>query len=576
MDTSVSASAEAPLKILIADDNQTDRMILSAIVKKMGHAVVTAEDGLVAVEQFKAEQPDIILLDVMMPNMNGQDAAVQIKQLAGEDMVPIIFLTSLQDAQDLAACLDSGGDDFLTKPYNKVILQAKINAFSRMRRMNSTLTKQRDVIRANNEHLMHEQEVAKAVYDNVAHSGCLDSPNLKYMLSPFSVFNGDVLLAARKPSGSMHLLLGDFTGHGLPAAIGAMPLAEIFYGMTAKGFNMADIIREINMKLKNVLPVGIFCCACMVNLSFRKQEIEVWMGGLPDYYLYRSKTGQLENVASSHLPLGVLSSHAFDATTQKFKLDLGDKFYMWSDGIIEARSPQGDLYGEPRLQSVFKNNQDPEQLFDEIVHDVNQFVGESGKDDDTTLLEVTMIDEANLGKAAIDLTSGAVNGPTDWRMAYSLRGDTLKTFNPLPVMLNILHDVPTLRSKSGELYTLMAELFSNALEHGVLGLSSELKKGPDGFARYYGERSKAMAAMTEGSVEFVFDHRPTEKGGSLLIRVTDSGKGFDYQKNIDNQFKSEGYSGRGIPLIRSICESIEYKGDGNIVEVVIKWQTDIS
>jgi len=133
-----------------------------------------------------------------------------------------------------------------------------------------------------------------------------------------------------------------------------------------------------------------------------------------------------------------------------------------------------------------------------------------------------------------------------------------------------------LRSKSGELYTLMAELFSNALEHGVLGLSSELKKGPDGFARYYGERSKAMAAMTEGSVEFVFDHRPTEKGGSLLIRVTDSGKGFDYQKNIDNQFKSEGYSGRGIPLIRSICESIEYKGDGNIVEVVIKWQTDIS
>lgn len=576
MDTTASVSEEAPLKVLIADDNQTDRMILSAIVKKMGHGVCTAEDGLVAVEQFKEEQPDIILLDVMMPNMNGQEAAVQIKKLAGEDMVPIIFLTSLQDAHDLAACLNSGGDDFLTKPYNKVILQAKINAFSRMRRMHGTLAKQRDVIRANNEHLMHEQQVAKAVYDNVAHSGCLDSPNLKYMLSPFSVFNGDVLLAARKPSGSMHILLGDFTGHGLPAAIGAMPLAEIFYGMTAKGFNMTDIIREINMKLKTVLPVGIFCCACMINLSFRKQEIEVWMGGLPDYYLYRNKTGYLENVPSTHLPLGVLSSHAFDAGTQKYKLDKGDRFYMWSDGIIEARSPEGELYGEPRLQSIFEKNQNSDQLFDEIVQDVNVFVGDSGKDDDTTLLEVTMIDEEDLGKADIDLSSGAVNGPTDWRMAYCLRGETLKTFNPLPVMLNILHDVPTLRSKSGELYTLMAELFSNAFEHGVLGLSSELKQGPDGFTKYYTERTRAMAEMVEGSVEFVFDHEPTEKGGQLLIRVEDSGKGFDYKSNIGNEFKSQGYSGRGIPLIRTLCESIEYKGDGNIVEVLIKWDTELA
>ncbi len=117
--------------ILIADDNLTDRMILSAIVKKMGHIVLSASDGVEAVEQFKEHSPDMILLDVMMPNMNGQEAAVQIKEIAGDAMVPIIFLTSLQDASDLAACLESGGDDFLSKPYNHVILTAKINAFSR-------------------------------------------------------------------------------------------------------------------------------------------------------------------------------------------------------------------------------------------------------------------------------------------------------------------------------------------------------------------------------------------------------------------------------------------------------------
>ena len=77
--------------------------------------------------------------------------------------------------------------------------------------------------------------MAKSVFDNVAHNGSLSAPNIKYLLSPLSVFNGDVLLACMKPSG-MHVLLGDFTGHGLPAAIGAMPMAEIFYGMTRKGF----------------------------------------------------------------------------------------------------------------------------------------------------------------------------------------------------------------------------------------------------------------------------------------------------------------------------------------------------
>jgi len=222
------------IKVLIADDNQIDRMVLSRIVRNQGYQVFEAENGALAIEAFEQHQPDIVLLDVMMPVMGGREAARQIKTLAGEDFVPVIFLTSLTDAQSLADCLESGGDDFLSKPYNHIILQAKINSFYRMRDMNRTLQKQRDTIAQNNEHLMHEQHVAKAVFDNVAHAGCLSSPNIRYMLSPLAVFNGDVLLAAHKPAGGMHVLLGDFTGHGLPAAIGAMPLAEIFYGMTAK------------------------------------------------------------------------------------------------------------------------------------------------------------------------------------------------------------------------------------------------------------------------------------------------------------------------------------------------------
>jgi DNA-binding response OmpR family regulator len=565
---------ESSYKILIADDNISDRMILTVIVKKMGHTVISASDGLEAVSLFNSQHPDIILLDVMMPNMNGQEAAIEIKSMAGEKMVPIIFLTSLQDASDLAACLESGGDDFLSKPYNPIILTAKINAFSRMLKMHKILQQQKNVITENAEHLLNEQQVARAVYDNVAHSGCLDLPNLKYLLSPFSVFNGDVLLAARKPSGSIHLLLGDFTGHGLPAAIGAMPLAEIFYGMTAKGFLMEEILREINSKLKKILPVGYFCCACMANLSFRKKSVELWMGGLPDYYMFRDNSNTVEHIKSTHLPLGVLSSQAFDAGTQTLPFNTGDKLFMWSDGIIESRNDTGDLFGEERLKQVFSDNKDRSLLFDEIVDTVNIFTGESGKDDDTTMLEVTMVEESEVGEADIDLCSGAIHGPTDWKMAYTLRGETLKSFNPLPVMLNILNDVPSLRILSGQLYTLMAELFSNAFEHGVLGLSSDLKSSTEGFTQYYQQRSENMENIGDGFVCFVFDHKPTDVGGILMIKVIDSGAGFDYKQKEDADFKSDGYSGRGIPLIRTLCETLKYSGNGNSVEVTLRWDAD--
>ncbi|RZA11308.1 MAG: response regulator, partial [Proteobacteria bacterium] len=117
-----------PLTILIADDNVTDRLLLSSIVRRQGHSVVTAGDGQEAVDVFRQVRPQLVLLDAMMPVMDGFQAAREIKRLAGESLVPIIFLTSLSEEQALVRCLEAGGDDFLAKPYNQVILAAKIVA----------------------------------------------------------------------------------------------------------------------------------------------------------------------------------------------------------------------------------------------------------------------------------------------------------------------------------------------------------------------------------------------------------------------------------------------------------------
>src|SRR3546814_10428183 len=80
----------------------------------------------------------------------------------------------------------------------------------------------------------------------------------------------------------MFVLLGDFTGHGLPAAIAAMPLAETFYGMSAKGYSSTDILREMYAKLKQILPVEMFCCSTLLDIDPKQGSLRLWYGGLPD------------------------------------------------------------------------------------------------------------------------------------------------------------------------------------------------------------------------------------------------------------------------------------------------------
>lgn len=294
------------LRVLVAEDSATDRMLLAQIVRRQGHEVCTAENGEQAVRLFLEQRPQLVLLDALMPVMDGFEAARQIKTLAGEALVPIIFLTSLNEEEALVRCLEAGGDDFMAKPYSAVILAAKIRAMDRLRRLQATVLEQRDQITRHHHHLLNEQRVAKAVFDKVAHSGCLSAPNIRYLQSPYALFNGDLLLAAFTPSGDMHVLLGDFTGHGLPAAVGAMPLAEVFYGMTAKGYGLVETLREMNAKLKRILPVDMFCCALLLNLSFQRGTVEVWSGGMPDAYHLAENGEVLGMLASRHLPLGIL------------------------------------------------------------------------------------------------------------------------------------------------------------------------------------------------------------------------------------------------------------------------------
>ncbi|MGE8478740.1 MAG: ATP-binding SpoIIE family protein phosphatase [Pseudomonas shirazensis] len=561
--------AEATLQVLIAEDGAADRLLLAQIVRRQGHQVLTAENGAEAVALFRQHRPQLVLLDALMPIMDGFEAARQIKALAGETLVPIIFLTSLSEEQALVRCLEAGGDDFIAKPYSAVILAAKIGAMERLHRLQAKVLEQRDEIALHHQHLLNEQRVAKAVFDKVAHTGCLQAPNIRYLQSPFALFNGDLLLAAYTPSGDMHVLLGDFTGHGLPAAVGAMPLAEAFYGMTGKGYGLAQTLREMNAKLKRILPVDMFCCALLLNISYQRGTVEFWGGGMPDGYHLAASGELLATLPSTQLPLGVLAPERFDERTQVMPLAPGERLLLLSDGVIETSNAGGQLFGVERLQQVIALNRTPALLFEELLQALQAFGGRAR--DDVSLCDIRMLEPAADLPANAGHADRGRSSPLDWSLGFELRGETLRWVNPVPQLLQLLQEIHGLRPLAGQLHSVFAELYTNALEHGVLGLDSALKGDAAGFAEFYRLRGERLAQQVDGYIRIDLKVEPWERGGRLIIEIRDSGVGFDVEQVLARLPRQDAFSGRGIHLVRRLSQDAQWIEGGRCAKVEVLW-----
>lgn len=150
------------MKVLAVDDNRTNLHILQVFLKKLGHEVILAENGEQAIEKFITDAPDIILLDIMMPVMDGFEAARRIKAMTAERWTPIIFLSALNREENLLVGLEAGADDYLTKPVNFVILEAKL------RSMHRSLTLQQTSIDA----LRRVQAISDNVIDAIITFNC--------------------------------------------------------------------------------------------------------------------------------------------------------------------------------------------------------------------------------------------------------------------------------------------------------------------------------------------------------------------------------------------------------------------
>ena len=547
------------MRILVVDDDVVIRYLLVYMLEQQGYMdIFEAEDGTVAIELAKRFKPDLVLLDVVMPEMGGYEVATKLKKLAGDIYLPIIFITSLDDEESLARCLEVGGDDFVAKPFDKVILAAKIRAHARTRLLSKKSYEQNKQLSFYQNAIEREHKIVEHIFANALSVNKSFTRYLDYCLKPATNFNGDLLLASESPTGGMYFLIGDFTGHGLASAIGALPVSQAFQTMSKKGLSLREMAETINQTLLMLLPNDMFFAAAIVEINNTGKQIDIWNGGMPSLLLQNPSGKIVKRFASRHMALGILESHEFESEVERYEMQFGDRLIAFSDGVVELENEQHIMLGDEGIEKWI--NSQPDINVDGLINKTTEYLGSMQRNDDITLVIFTSQPFKSVKKKG-DASKVPI------KIVIELNAKHIKSTDPVIDLVNVVTNQLSLYGIHSVLFTVLSELYNNALEHGVLELDSELKQTDEGFFEYFTKREEKLLALDVASIVISAEYRPHEN--ALAIRIQDSGKGFKQGctpklENIEKSF------GRGILLVKELCESVEYTNRGNTVDVVFK------
>lgn len=556
------------MRILVADDQSYNRELLSYMLEDEGHEIIEAENGLQA-QQLYQENSDIsmILMDVNMPEMDGISATNAIRTMNDERFVAIIFVTALDDADVLGKCLEAGGDDFVPKPVNESVLIAKINAHKRSQTLYQNLRVANESLNYHKTMMDREHAIVERVFSRGMDRMKTDCDNVEKYTSPASMFDGDLVLVSPSPSGGVYVLVGDFTGHGLAASIGSLPVTEIFYSFAARQTSVSQIVSEINTRLCELLPTNMFFCACILYMNHAGKNVLVWAGGMNDIYSLRPGGNRLECLEGTHMPLGVLPPEEFDDRPTLFEVPSGTHLFVFTDGVNEAQNEAREEFGLDRLQELLLEG-GGEGAIARVTDAVHKFTEGAEQTDDISMANITVAPVVHRSKETgeiVDVVEDLHSGKSfPWSFKMRLEGEELRNTSIVNQILDFVSSIQGIELHQDKIFTIVSELYSNALEHGVLGLESSIKSSPDGFDEYYRLRAEGLENIGTNFIDLHFEYIKGQPNKVKLV-ITDSGIGFDYVERARELESDEESHGRGINLLDSLCASLDYSNEGRTV-----------
>lgn len=333
-------------RVLVVDDNPHNCQLLAGLLELLdvGHIDI-AHDGLAGLEAVRQCPPDLILLDVMMPRMNGLEMCRALRQEFPRSRLPVVFVTGQGGADERTACFAAGGTDMVSKPINSAEILARVGVHLENHHLVTALQTYRERI---DTELCAAQRAQLALQPARADLDRLDQTfglRIDGAMVTSSELGGDFWTAFRLSEHRLCLLGADFAGHGVAAALNVFRLHSLL-GRLPRGVDQpAEILEFLNGELKKLLPLGQYATASCLVFEQGGGGLSFANAGSPMPVIHRA--GRAEYVRATGRPLGVLAGSRY----QQIEVDFppGSSLLIYSDGLVEAETGEGLVVGPDEL-----------------------------------------------------------------------------------------------------------------------------------------------------------------------------------------------------------------------------------
>jgi len=368
--------------ILLVDDNPTNLQVLFQTLDGVGCKLLIAKNGEMALSIAGKARPDLILLDIMMPGIDGYEVCRQLKSVSATADIPVIFLSALGDTQDKVKGLQMGAVDYITKPFQPDEVIARVNTHLTIHRLKREVESRKD-------QLEHELKVVSEVQQKLLPKQLpvIDGFKLAVHYETSRYAGGDYYDIIELPDNHWGFLIADAEGHSAPAAVLMAMTCALFRAFPETTTDPARMLHYLNEHLCKVAEPS-FMTALYAVYDANQKTMRVARAGQPLPMIYRFAEKQaIEFPCPGVYPLGI-EPYEIEIPVTETKLEVGDRFLVYTDGISERFNAEGDIYGEKRvLQLLATDSADnPQDVLAAIMTDVERFAGERPADDDQALL----------------------------------------------------------------------------------------------------------------------------------------------------------------------------------------------
>lgn len=368
--------------ILIVDDTPTNIGVISGALKD-SYRTKIATNGEKALALANAgEKPDLILLDIMMPGMDGYEVCTRLKAAPATAEIPVIFLTGQTGAEDETRGFDVGAVDYIHKPFSPAVVKARVRSHILLREARAQLASQ--LLALNN-----ELEMARQIQLSILPHTLPRLPKLAIAarFSPMTSVAGDFYDFIQIDDTHIGILIADVSGHGLPSALIASMLQVALTGQAHHASEPPKVLAGLNRSLCGKFTQN-FVTAAYIYVDLEKSFIRYAGAGHPPVLRYRDSEGKTAKLLENGLVLGMLEEAEYAAL--EFSLEPGDRHVLYTDGIPEAADASEQQYGIDRIVRYIESNHalPADKFADAFVAEIAAWSDQTnlGQQDDITLL----------------------------------------------------------------------------------------------------------------------------------------------------------------------------------------------